>query len=94
MVLLAVRTGDAADSSRFLCNALTSHHVQEVVESVVAVHNMRLRLQASVAACTVGAKRPRSEDEAALTAAGIEQIVTVGTAPRPLVSGVPVCSVR
>ena len=69
MVLLAVRTGDAADSSRFLCNALTSHHVQEVVESVVAVHNMRLRLQASVAACTVGAKRPRSEDEAALTAA-------------------------
>ena len=69
MVLLAVRTGDAADSSRFLCNALTSHHVQEVVEAVVAVHNMRLRLQASVAACTVGAKRPRSEDEAALTAA-------------------------
>ena len=69
MVLLAVRTGDAADSSRFLCNALTSHHVQEVVESVVAVHNMRLRLQASVAACTVGAKRPRSEDKAALTAA-------------------------
>jgi hypothetical protein len=69
MVLLAVRTGDAADSSRFLCNALTSHHVQEVVEAVVTVHNMRLRLQASVAACTVGAKRPRSEDEAALTAA-------------------------
>ena len=38
--------------------------------------------------------RSAAEDEAALTAAGIEQIVTVGTAPRPLVSGVPVCSVR
>ena len=38
--------------------------------------------------------RSAAEDEAALTAAGIEQIVTVGSAPRPLVSGVPVCSVR
>ena len=38
--------------------------------------------------------RSAAEDEAALTAAGIEQIVTVGSAPRPLASGVPVCSVR
>ena len=69
MVLLAVRTGDDADTPRFLCNAQTSHIVQEVVEAVVAVHNMRLRLQACVTACTVRAKRPRSVDEAALTAA-------------------------
>ena len=69
MVLLAVRTGSAADAPRFLCSALTSHPVQEVVEMVVAVHNMRLRLQASVDQCTtVGAKRARPDD-AALAAA-------------------------
>merc|ERR1740117_2652843 len=38
--------------------------------------------------------RPAAEDEAALTAAGIEQVVTVGTAPRPLVCSVPVYSLR
>ena len=38
--------------------------------------------------------RPAAEDEVALTAAGIEQVVSVGTAPQPLVSGVPVYSVR
>ena len=38
--------------------------------------------------------RPAAEDEDALEAAAIEQIVTVGAAPAPLVSGVPVHSIK
>ena len=68
MVLLVVRRGADPDAPRFLCSALTGTDVNAVVEHIVAVHNLRLRLEASVAQC-VGSKRPRDDGDAAFLAA-------------------------
>ena len=62
MVLLCIRQAADADAPPFLCSALTSSPIQAVVDHVVAVHNLRLRLETARRG-EVGEKRPRPDDD-------------------------------